>query len=115
MKVVSQLLKASEQRECTGHLVVEDLHCQEGTRGMKLSDCSMQEGVNPLARLGDGQGRTEGTGLQVDLGYLFPAPGTLTSDVGHARACASLREFSREINLPKGGSICEQPIRELEW
>ena len=31
------------------------------------------------------------------------------------RACVSLREFSREINLPKGGSICEQPIKGLEW
>ena len=81
---------------------------------MKLSDCSMQEGVNPLAGLGGGQGRADGTGLQVDLGYLFPASGTLTSGVGHVRACVSLREFGREINLPKGGSICEQPIRELK-
>ena len=61
MKVVSQLSKASERRERTGHLVVEDLHCREGTRDMKLGDCSVQEGVNPLAGLGDGQGRADGT------------------------------------------------------
>ena len=86
MKVVSQLLKASERRERTGHLVVQYLHCQEGTRGVKLGDCSVQEGVNSLSRLGDGQGRPHGTGFQVGLGNLFPAPGTLTGGVGHTVA-----------------------------
>ena len=86
MEVVSQLLKASERRERAGHLVVQYSHRQEGTRGVKLGDCSVQEGVNSLAGLGDGQGRPHGTGFQVGLGYLFPAPGALTGGV-RAHSC----------------------------